>query len=140
MCLQVKASLHYFDFDHLEIEDVIGHSSFGTFFRGKVAGKVVAVKRMDCNKNEIPHEVEIQSSLPPHPNIIPVLGVTHSPDGFSVYICKELADKSLWQYLHNEKKKPSLQQSTNWAMQIARAMQHIHQHGVAYCDLKSFSI
>ena len=140
MCLQVKASVHYFDFDDLKIEDVIGRSSFGTFYRGKMAGKVVAVKSMICDKNEIPYEVEIQSSLPPHPNFVPLFGVTHSPDGFSVYICKELADKSLWQYLHREKKTPSLQQSTNWAMQIARAMQHIHQHGVAYCNLKSVRI
>ena len=105
-----------------------------------MAGKVVAVKKMDCDKNEIPREVEIQNNLPPHPNIIPLLGVTHSPDGFSVYSCTELADKSLYQYLHTEKKKPSFQQSTNWAVQIARAMQHIHQHGVAHCDLKSAGI
>ena len=139
MCLQVKTSLHYFDFDDLSLDDVIGRGIF-TVFRGKMAGKVVAVKKMDCDKNEIPREVEIQNNLPPHPNIIPLLGVTHSPDGFSVYSCTELADKSLYQYLHTEKKKPSLQQSTNWAMQIARAMQHIHQHGVAHRDLKSASI
>ena len=140
MCLQVKESLHYFDIDDLKLENVIDQGSFGTVYRGKMARKVVAVRVMHCNKNEIPCEVEIQSSLPPHPNIIPFLGVTHSPDGFSVYVCKELADKSLFQYLHREKKKPSLQQSTNWAMQIARAMQHVHQHGVAYRNLKSRSI
>ena len=139
MCLQVKASPHYFDLDDLSLDDIIGHSGF-TVFRGKMAGKVVAVKRMDCEKREIPHEVEIHSSLLPHPNIIPLLGVTHTSDGFFVYICKELADKSLHQYLHKEKKKPSLQQSTNWAMQIARAMKHVHQHGVAHHDLKSASI
>ena len=140
MCLQVKTSLHYFDIRDLELEDVIGHGSSSKVFRGKMAGEVVAVKRVFFNKNKIPPEVKIQSNLPPHPNIVPILGVTHSSDGFSVYICKELADKSLFQYLHTEKKKPSLQQSTNWAMQIARAMQHIHQHGVAHHDLKSESI
>ena len=139
MFLQVKASLHYFDLDDLSLDDVIGHGGFSVF-RGKMAGKVVAVKRMDCKKNEIPPDVEMQSSLPPHPNIIPLLGVTHSSDGFFVFICKELADKSLYQYLHEEKKEPSLQQSTSWAMQIARAMQHIHQHGVVHRNLKSESI
>ena len=140
MCLQVKASLHYFDVHDLEFWEFIGRGALGQVYRGKMAGKVVAVKRMDCDKNEIPREVEIRSSLPPHPNIIPFLGVTHSSDGFSVYICTELADKTLYQYLHEEEKKPSLQQSTNWAMQIARAMQHIHQHGVAHRDLKSATI
>ena len=140
MCLQVKASLHYFDNDDLVLVELIAYGAFGQVYRGKMAGGVVAVKRMNCDKNQIPREVEIQSSVPPHPNIIRFLGVTHSSDGFSVYICTELADKSLCQYLHEEKRKPSLQQSTNWAIQIARAMQHIHQHGVAHCNLKSAGI
>ena len=105
-----------------------------------MGGKAIAVKRMDCDKNEIPREVELHSSLPSHPNIIPLLGVAHPRDGFSIYICMELADKSLYHYLHTEKKKPSLQQSTNWAVQIARGMQHLHQHGVAHRDLKSANI
>ena len=105
-----------------------------------MVGKVVAVKRMDCDKNEVPREVMVRSSLPPHPNIIPFFGCAHSQDGFTIYICMELADKSLHHYLHAEKKKPSLQQSTNWAVQIARGMQHIHQHGLAHRDLKSAGI
>ena len=52
----------------------------------------------------------------------------------------ELGDKSLHHYLHTEKKKPSLQQSTKWAMQIARGMDHIHEHGLVHCDLKSANV
>ena len=100
----------------------------------------MAVKKMDCDKNEIPREVTVQNNLPPHPNVLPLLGITHSSDGFSLYICMELADKSLYQYLHTEKKKQSFQQSTQWAMQIARGMHHIHQHGVAHRDLKSANV
>ena len=108
-------------------------------FEGTKAGMKVAIKRVDCNKNKIPREVEVHSSLPPHPNIIPLLGVTHSLDGFSVYMCLELSNKSLYQYLHTdpEKEKPSLQQSTDWAMQIAKGVHHLHQHGVLHRDLKS---
>ena len=100
----------------------------------------MAVKKMDCDINEIPDEVEIQSSLPPHPNVLPLLGVAHSRDGFTIYVCMELADKSLHHYLHTEKKKPSLQQSTKWAVQIARGMLHIHQKGLAHRDLKSANV
>lgn len=100
----------------------------------------MAVKKMDCNKNEIPREVTIQSNLPLHPNVLPLVGITHSSDGFSVYICMDLADTSLHHYLHTEKHKPSLQQSTKWATQIARGMQHIHQHEVAHRDLKSANV
>ena len=105
-----------------------------------MGGKAIAVKKVHSDKNEVPHEVEVHSSLPPHPNIIPLLGYAFSQDGFTIYISMELADKSLYQYLHKEKKKPSLQQSTDWAMQIARGMHHLHQHGVAHQELKSADI
>lgn len=128
--------LHYFNLDDLDFKEVLGQGKF-LLFKGTKAGKNVAVKRVECEKNAIPREVEVHSSLPSHPNILPFLGVTHSRDGFSVYVCLELADKSLRHFLHTEKKKPSLKQSTNWAMQIAKGMQHLHEHGVIHRDVKS---
>ena len=102
--------------------------------------EAIAVKKMDCDKNEIPREVEVHSNLPPHRNILPLLGIAHSNDGFSLYICVELADKSLYHYLHTEKRKPSARQSTKWAVQIAQGMRHIHRHGLAHRDLKSANV
>ena len=100
----------------------------------------MAVKKMDCEKNEIPCEVEVQRNLPSHPNILPLLGITHNRDGFLIYICMQLADKSLFQYLHTDNKKPLLQQSTKWATQVAKGMHHIHQNGLAHRDLKSANV
>ena len=138
--LQMKPqSLPHFDFDDISLEERIGKGN-ATVYRAKRAGSVLAAKKMDCNRNEIPHEIKVQCSLPPHPNVLPLLGVAHTKDGFTVYICMELADKSLHNYLHTEKNKPSLQQSTNWAMQIARGMHHIHQNGLAHRDLKSANV
>ena len=126
----------HFDLEKIDLEDRIGQGN-ASVYKAKMGGKAMAVKKMDCDKNQIPREVEVQSELPPHPNILPLLGVAHSGDGFSVYICMELADKSLHYYLHTEKKKPTLRRSTKWALQIAKAMHHIHQHGLAHRDLKS---
>ena len=98
------------------------------------------MKSTECKRNQIPGEVKVHGSLPPHPNVLSLLGITHSKDGFTIYICMELGDKSLHHYLHTEKKKPSLQQSTKWAMQIARGMDHIHEHGLVHCDLKSANV
>lgn len=103
-------------------------------------GKYVAVKEMDCDKNQTPFEVDIHSNLPPHPHILPLLGFAHSRAGFNIYVCMELADKSLYDFLHAEKRKPSIQQGTKWAMQIARGLYHLHQHRLAHCDLKSANV
>ena len=125
--------------DDIDLKEKIGQGN-APVYKATLAGKIIAVKKLDCDKNEIPREVEIYRYLPPHPNVLSLMGVTHSKDGFSIYICMELADKSLYHYLHTEKKKPSLQQSTKWAMQIARGMQHIHQQGLAHRDLKSANV
>ena len=132
-------SVPYFDLNDIELEERIGRGNFSVF-RATMGGKAMAVKKMDCDKNQIPREVIVQSDLPSHPNVLPLLGITHSSDGFSIYICMPLADKSLYQCLHTDEKKPSLQQSTKWAMQIARGMHHIHQHGLAHRDLKSANV
>ena len=98
------------------------------------------MKKMDCDKGEVPEEVELQQSLSSHPNILPLLGVSHSQNMFTVYILMERADMSLHQYLYREKRKPSPQLSLNWALQIARGLHHIHQHGLAHRDLKSANV
>ena len=98
------------------------------------------MKKMNCDKGEVPEEVKLQQSLSSHPNILPLLGVSHSQNMFTVYILMERADMSLHQYLYREKRKPSPQQSHNWALQIARGLHHIHQHGLAHRDLKSANV
>ena len=133
------ASLPYFDLDDINLEERIGRGNFSVY-KATVVGKPIAVKKMDCDKNQIPCEVEVHYTLPSHPNILPLLGITHSKDGFSIYICMELADKSLYHYLHTERKKPSFRQSSKWALQIARGIHHLHQHGLAHCDLKSANV
>ena len=105
-----------------------------------MGGREIAVKKMNCDKGEVPEEVELQQSLSSHPNILPLLGVAHSKDMFTVYILMERADTSLHQYLHTEKRKPSPQLSLDWAQQIARGLHHIHQHGLAHRDLKSANV
>ena len=131
--------LHHFNFSELDLQDRIGHGQFSVY-KAKKGGEVIAVKERDCDKNEIPREVEVHSILPPHPNVLPLLGIAHSSDGFTLYICTPLADKSLYKYIHEEGMKLSLEQGTKWALQIAQGMHHIHQHGLAHRDLKSANV
>jgi len=131
--------LHHFNLSELDLQERIGHGQFSVY-KAKKGEEVIAVKKMDCDKNEIPREVEVHSTLPPHPNVLPLLGIAHSSNGFTLYICTPLADKSLYKYIHEEGMKLSLEQGTKWALQIAQGMHHIHQHGLAHRDLKSANV
>ena len=134
--IQRSESLTFLDLEEISFEEIIGRGKF-VVLKARMAGKVMAAKRMDCDKMQIPEEVKIHNALPPHPHTIRLFGVAHSNDGFSINICMELADKSLYNYLHDEKKRPSLEKGTKWAKQIAMGMDHLHQNGLAHLDLKS---
>ena len=130
-------SLPHFALEDIDLKERIGHGN-ASVFKATMGGKAIAVKKMDCDTNEVPREVEMHYALPPHPNVLPLLGVVQ--DGLTIYICTELADKSLYHFLHTQKERPSLQQSIKWAMQIARGVHHLHQHGLAHRDLKSANV
>ena len=125
--------------ESIKLNTLIGQGN-SCVYEGTKDDQEIAVKRMNCEKGKVPEEVKLQQSLSSHPNILPLLGVAHSKDMFSAYICMERADMSLYQYLYKKKRKPSPQQSLNWALQIARGVHHIHQHGLAHRDLKSANV
>lgn len=129
--------LTYLDVNAIDLEKRIGRGN-ASVFKATMGGKAMAVKKMDWHRDEIPREVEVHSELPPHPNILRLLGIARDDD--TILICMELAEKSLSDYLYKENKKPSLQQSKKWAMQIASGMHHIHKHGLAHRDLKSANV
>ena len=138
--LQVNTtSLPYLHLNDIDIQDRIGRGNFSVY-KASLAGKTIAVKWMECDKYQVPREVEVHSELPPHPNVLQLLGFTHSREGFNIFICMELADKSLYQFLHTEQERPSFERSTRWAKQIASGMLHLHQHGLAHRDLKSANV
>ena len=137
--IQSSGSLTSLDLEKISFDEIIGKGQY-VVLKARMAGKVMAVKRMDCNKMEIPQEVKVHNVLPPHPHIIRLWGVAHSGDGFLINICMELADKSLYDYLHKEKKEPSLEKGTKWAKQIAMGVDHLHRNGLAHLDLKSLNV
>ena len=131
-------SLTYLDLNAIDLEQRIGHGN-ASVFKATMGGKAIAVKKKDCHSDEMPREVEVYNKLPPHPNILPLLGIAYDDDD-TILICMELADMSLYDYLHTKQMKPSVQQSIKWAVQIASGMHHIHQHGIAHRDLKSANV
>ena len=129
----------YFHIDDIVFDQLIGRGQFPVF-KATLQGKAIAVKKVDCDKNVVPHEVELHSGLSPHLNILPLLGFVHSNDGFTINICMDLAEMSLSDFLHKKEMKPFPQQSELWLIQIASGMNHIHKHGLAHRDLKSANV
>ena len=122
--------------------NLIGKGGFGAVFQAKWKKKKVAVKVCPGNLvHNLSHEIEVLTSLPPHPHVITFFGVALSSDAVSTYIVTELAPHgSLYHYLHDKKEDPSPDQSLAWAQQIASGMQHLHSNDVVHRDLKSANI
>ena len=121
---------------------VLGEGGFGTVYEAKWKKMVVAAKVCTGNllKN-LSREIQILSSLPPHPHVLTFFGAALSGDAVSTYIITELASNgSLFDYLHERKEVPSLDQSLAWAQQIASGMQHLHNNNVVHRDLKSGNV
>ena len=121
---------------------LLSQGGFGRTFEAKWKNRTVAVKVCvgDLLEHKSP-EIEILTSLPPHPNIITFFGVSLSSDHINTYIVTELAvNGSLHDYLYVKMGKPSPDQSLAWALQVASGMQHLHSNNVVHRDLKSANI
>ena len=121
----------------------LGKGGFGEVYEGNWntdGGKKVAVKvTRSSATGQLLREIQVWSSLPSHPHIITFFGVAYAK--FMTYIVIELAmNGSLFNYLHSEMKKPSVNLSLAWASDVARGMKYLHDHHIIHRDLKSANV
>ena len=142
-------SLNFFiNYDEIKKEKTkVGEGGMGLVYIGEWQGKQVALKKIKLNYNEkgndnmlkrFINEINIIASMR-HPNILLYMGTTIDENNYYM-ITEYLPKGSLYEYLHNKRKKLTEKQKIKIALQIAIAIQYIHSRKILHCDLKSSNV
>ncbi|XLR18028.1 hypothetical protein S83_045940 [Arachis hypogaea] len=129
---------------------MIGKGSHGIVYKGLLP-RTVAVKKAssldslhhDDNSNKLQNEIRVLSILRQSPHVLNLLGTSHDSFGNKVMVMELLPNGSLHDWLHGSRKPPpSWTKRVEIAMQIARAVQFLHEGKpmVIHRDIKSTNI
>ncbi|GCB86673.1 hypothetical protein scyTo_0027418 [Scyliorhinus torazame] len=132
------------DFNELQLEEIIGVGGFGKVYRGIWTLEEVAVKaaRQDPDEDisqtteNMKQEAKLFALLK-HPNIIALKGVCLKEPNLCL-IMEFARGRSLNRVLSGKKISPHT--LVNWAVQIARGMNYLHEEAIVpiiHRDLKS---
>jgi len=127
--------------NELEIEKEIGEGTYGRVCVGKWKKYRVALKfcQNRGKLDEFMREANLMISLPPHPNVVRMYGV--SIDGTQPIIVMEYcAGGSLDKLLFDENQPISNEQKIVWVYEIAMGMRHLHKHNIVHRDLAARNI
>jgi serine/threonine protein kinase len=127
--------------NELEIGKEIGEGTYGRVCVGKWKKYRVALKFCQNRgmMDEFMREANLMSSLPPHPNVVRMYGV--SIDGTQPIIVMEYCGGgSLDRILFNRNEYISLEQMMHWIRGIATGMRHLHHHNIIHRDLAARNI
>jgi len=128
-------------YNELVIEKDIGEGSYGKVCLGKWNAASVALKF--CRKNrkieDFLQEMKIMIELPPHPNVVQVLGL--SVDGPQPIIVMEFCPGgSLDTLLYDSNVNLNEEDKMQLIRGIAAGMLHLHKHNIVHRDLAARNI
>jgi predicted Ser/Thr protein kinase len=127
--------------NELEIGREIGNGNYGRVCVGKWKKYRVALKfcQNRGKMDEFMREANLMISLPPHPNVVRMYGV--SIDGTQPVIVMEYcAGGSLDKMLFDTEEHISDEQKIRWVHEIALGMCHLHKHNIVHRDLAARNI
>ncbi|XP_047150348.1 serine/threonine-protein kinase-like protein At5g23170 [Vigna umbellata] len=134
---------------------VVGKGSHGMVYKGFVRFKennsfrLVAVKKPSQglqslhDNSKLENEIRVLSSLPENPHVVNLLGTTSGDDhGHKLIVMDFMPNASLHDLLHANENPPTWPKRVQIAMQIARAVQFLHQGKpvVIHRDIKPSNI
>ena len=128
--------------DLTEMEKKIGDGSFGEVKFASLRGTtIVAIKKVikDSQRNSFIDEVRIMCKIPPHPNIVPFLGVCVTISNKYIYIVMQYCDEGTLKDFLSEYNITNEQQ-LSFCTEIAAGLDHIHHHEIVHNDLSSRNI
>jgi hypothetical protein len=127
--------------NELEIGTEIGNGNYGRVCVGKWKKYRVALKfcQNRGKMDEFMREVNLMISLPRHPNVVRMYGV--SIDGTQPIIVMEYcAGGSLDKLLYDTEEQISDKLKIRWVHEIALGMTHLHKHNIVHRDLAARNI
>jgi len=127
--------------NELEIGQDIGEGLYGRVCLGKWKNTPVALKfcQNRGKMDEFMREVNLMITLPPHPNVVRMYGV--SIDGTQPIIVMEYCSGgSLDKLLFDERKTISNELKIQWVNEVALGMCHLHKYNIVHRDLAARNI
>jgi hypothetical protein len=127
-------------------EPPLGSGSSATVFKCKFLGVLAAAKVFHTtyvDMQAVEEEAKLFSELR-HPNVVQCIG--YGVKGYQPVIVSELMSNNLWRYLVDEKKNAGqgpplpLLVAINIMLQVAEAMNYLHEMGVIHRDLKATNV
>ncbi|XP_043114926.1 proto-oncogene serine/threonine-protein kinase mos [Puntigrus tetrazona] len=129
----------------------IGSGGFGTVFKGTYFDETVAVKKVRCVKNKLASRqsfwAELNAAHLRHQNIVRVIAATtctpaHLSAGGDIgTIVMEFAGAlNLQQVIYGLSEPLLMDKCVGYSTDVARALQHLHAHGVVHLDLKPANV
>eukprot|EP01039_Chlorochromonas_danica_P001075 gene1075-1165_t len=132
-------------FDEIELGDRIGGGGVGIIYQGYWRKKPVALKTLfDARispelKQEYMDELWVMSRVH-HSNIVDFLGACMTPPNLCFIM--ELCDRSLFHILHVDRRRLTVEETYQAAIDVASAMEYLHSlsPAIIHRDLKSHNV
>ncbi|KAK9790953.1 hypothetical protein WJX73_010535 [Symbiochloris irregularis] len=139
-----QANVNVITFAELSMGQLIGEGAFGKVYYGmwkdeEVAVKVLLADSADHNTQmakEFEAEIRVMSALPPHPNVLKLVGACLAPPAVAL-VTQFCRKGSLYGILHSPEVQLSWSQIAHLCLGAARGMQHLHSLNCLHRDLKS---
>ena len=143
-CAMIDAS--YPTFSKYEILSVLGHGSMGTVYQAQhtVLGRIVALKvpRPEVVRSSLATERFLREgralAMLQHPHVVSIYDADQE-EGLP-YIAMEYVEGGTLSDRIQESRRLPLSKIQSWGIQIAQALEYIHNKGILHRDLKSANI